>query len=230
MTCLTPRRLLALAVILALPLRAQDAASAPDAALVQRAEKIVAVLQLPDAAQAARIRDVVAGQYAALRPVHEARDAAIQAARERTDAAKALTEAAAQTARDTATARQCELHYAFLARLAAELSPAQVEQIKDGMTYGVLPNTYRVYQEMLPGLTPAQSTQILAWLTEAREHAMDAGSSKEKHAWFGKYKGRINNYLSKAGYDMKQAEHDMLARKKEVPARNTDQLPDAQAK
>jgi hypothetical protein len=33
---------------------------------------------------------------------------------------------------------------------------------------------------------------------------MDAGSSDEKHKWFGKYKGRINNYLSAAGYDMKK--------------------------
>ncbi|HNZ81766.1 MAG TPA: DUF3826 domain-containing protein, partial [Bacteroidales bacterium] len=23
-----------------------------------------------------------------------------------------------------------------------------------------------------------------------------------KHAWFGKYKGRINNYLSKRGYNL----------------------------
>lgn len=106
------------------------------------------------------------------------------------------------------------MHYAFLARLSAELAPAQVEKIKDGMTYGVLPNTFKVYQEMLPDLTPEQRTQILAWLAEAREHAMDAGSSKEKHGWFGKYKGRINNYLSKAGYDMKKAERDMFARKK----------------
>jgi len=39
------------------------------------------------------------------------------------------------------------------------------------------------------------------WLAEAREHAMDAQSSNKKHEWFGKYKGRINNYLSKQGYD-----------------------------
>ena len=35
---------------------------------------------------------------------------------------------------------------------------------------------------------------------------MDRASSKEKHAVFGKYKGRINNYLSKQGYDLKQAQ------------------------
>ena len=43
---------------------------------------------------------------------------------------------------------------------------------------------------------------------------------QEKHGWFGKYKGRINNYLSKAGYDMKKAERDMFARKKEAAATN----------
>ena len=86
--------------------------------------------------------------------------------------------------------------------------------MKDGLTYGVLPKTFQVYQEMLPDLTAEQKRQILAWLTEAREQAMDASTSDEKHAWFGKYKGRINNYLSKAGIDMKQAEKDMQARKK----------------
>ncbi len=36
----------------------------------------------------------------------------------------------------------------------------------------------------------------MSLLWEAREHAIDGGSSEEKHAWFGKYKGRIiNNYL-----------------------------------
>ena len=200
---------------------APETATAPAPVLIERAEKIVAALDLPDPARTARIREVVAGQYAALRPVHEARDTAVAAARARLASGEIEQTAAdklIQAARDTATARQCELHYTFLARLTAELDPAQVEKIKDGMTYGVLPNTFKVYQEMLPDLSPEQSTQILAWLTEAREHAMDAGSSKEKHAWFGKYKGRINNYLAKAGYDMKQAERDMFARKKAAAA------------
>ena len=41
---------------------------------------------------------------------------------------------------------------------------------------------------------------------------MDQGSSKAKHAVFGKYKGRINNYLAKQGYDMKQAENQWRQR------------------
>lgn len=218
MTYPSPRWLLLLLALIPHLLRAEDTAPALDTVLVQRAEKIIAPLQLSDSAQAVRIRDLVAAQYAALRPVHEARDAAIKAARALPEAEKAAADAAVKAARDTAAARQGELHYAFLARLSAELSPGQIEQIKDGMTYGVCPNTFRVYQEMLPDLTSEQSAQILAWLTEAREHAMDAGSSDEKHGWFGKYKGRINNYLSKAGYDMKQAERDMFARQKAAKA------------
>ena len=61
-----------------------------------------------------------------------------------------------------------------------------------------------------------REAQIKTWLVEARELAMDGGSSNEKHAVFGKYKGRINNYLSKAGYDLKKGEENL--RKTSVPA------------
>jgi len=81
------------------------------------------------------------------------------------------------------------------------------------MTYGVVPNTYKRYLELLPSLTDEQKRTILANLLEAREYAMDAGSSEEKHALFGKYKGKINNFLSAAGYDLKQAEKELAARR-----------------
>ncbi len=64
-------------------------------------------------------------------------------------------------------------------------------------------------------LTEEQKKYIYAALVEAREHAMDGGSSKEKHGWFGKYKGRINNYLSKAGYDLNKESTDWHKRVEE---------------
>jgi hypothetical protein len=203
-----PRHLLLCLALAALRAPAADPAAIPTAVQLQRAEKISAALALDDTAKAARVRDLIARHYAELAVIHAARDAALQAAKDAPD-----RDAATRVARDTATARQCERHYAFLAALATELSPAQIDQVKDGLTYGVLPNTFKVYQEMLPTLTDEQKRQILAWLTEAREHAMDASTSDEKHGWFGKYKGRINNYLAQAGIDLKQAEKDMLARK-----------------
>ena len=201
-----------LLLCLATAATAADAPPPPAPELIQRADKIVAGLKLTDAAQAARVSDLVARQYAALRLVHETRDTGLKLAGEIAD--KTEAEKAKVRIKDTATARQAALHYAYVAALAAELTPAQVDGVKNGMTYGVLPNTFKVYQEMVPNLTPEQKRQILAWLTEAREHAMDASTSDEKHGWFGKYKGRINNYLAKTGIDLKQAEKDMFARKK----------------
>ncbi len=70
------------------------------------------------------------------------------------------------------------------------------------MTYNVVKVTYDAQCDMIPTLTDEEKQQIMAWLKEARELAIDAESSKKKHEVFGKYKGRINNYLSARGYDL----------------------------
>ncbi|HEX6960865.1 MAG TPA: exo-alpha-sialidase [Lacipirellula sp.] len=179
-----------------------------------RADKILAPLALADDGQRKRVRDLIADQYVALSKLHDDRDARVTAAKgpygaESRDAAMAeakITIAAIEQQIDFAAFR---LHRTFTARLAAELSPDQVNQIKDGMTYGVVPITFRRYQELLPQLTEEQKAVVLANLLEAREYAMDAGSSEKKHWWFNKYKGRINNYLSSEGYDLKQAESQL---------------------
>ena len=94
-------------------------------------------------------------------------------------------------------------HFEFAANLENYLSEKQVEQVKDGMTFGVVPKTYQAHLEMIPSLKENEKLQILNWLKEAREFAIDAENSKAKHGWFGKYKGRINNWLTKRGYDLK---------------------------
>lgn len=208
-------RLLLSALLLSFGLRAAaaEAAAGPSAVQRQRADKIVASLGITDSAKAARIRDAIARQYYDLSLIHAKRDAALKAAKAQATTDKAAAASVEKAARDEATAAQDVLHSQYLVRLTADLTTTQVDQVKDGMTYGVLPLTFRVYQEMLPQLTAEQKAQILAWLTEAREHAMDASTSEEKHGWFGKYKGRINNYLSKAGIDMKQAEKHLAGSK-----------------
>ena len=181
-------------------------------AIRERAAKIVAQLVLDDPEQLARVTDLVAGQYRNLRSIHDARDAKIADAR-RPAADRAVAEAWIGVVRKQASLELFVLHRQFVAQLASELSPEQVDQVKDGMTYGVVPLTYDRYLELLPSLTDEQRATILAHLLEARECAMDAGSADEKHAIFGKYKGRVNNFLSQAGYDMKQAEKDWATRR-----------------
>ena len=184
--------------------------------ITERADKIVAQLQLTNRDHATRVRDLITRQYRDLNAIHSVRDQ--QSAAAKTIADKAAAEAATQAAKNEAKPRLEKLHGEFLERLSQELSPAQIVQVKDGLTYGVVPLTYRVYLQMYPDLTEAQKKQIMDWLAEAREIAMDGSTSSEKHAVFGKYKGRINNYLSKAGYDAKKGEQNL----KKAPAPKSD--------
>lgn len=94
-------------------------------------------------------------------------------------------------------------HFEFATALADYLTDGQIETVKDGMTYGVVPKTYQAHLEMIPSLKEDEKLRILNWLKEAREFAIDASDAKSKHAWFGKYKGRINNWLASRGYDLK---------------------------
>lgn len=153
--------------------------------IADRSWKIVQKLKLRDSVQAFKVRDIIAAHYMDLNEIYKKRDSL------KTN----------QILVDSAVNR---LHQPFLKKLSVYLQPDQIIQVKDGLTYGVLPVTYAAYQDMLPQLTPVQKSQILVWLTEAREKAMDAESSEKKHGWFKKYKGRINNYLSAAGIDMKK--------------------------
>jgi Spy/CpxP family protein refolding chaperone len=216
----SPFRFLLLATLLSIAGAGSAAAQAPqpteskEAAytrtITERAAKIVATLGLTDEAKSTKVRDVIANQYRELNTVHEARKAQLATLKAQPKDDK--TEAATKKIEDQTTAALDKLHGKYLKQLGRYLTTDQVAMVKDGMTYRVLPITMTAYEDMLPNLTAEQRAQMLAWLTEAREHAMDASTSEEKHKWFGKYKGRINNYLSAAGIDMNQAGKDWQAR------------------
>jgi len=176
--------------------------------ITERADKIVATLAMTNSAEALKVRDLITQQYRNLREIHDARDATIKAAKEKS-ADKAAIDAEVKGAQDEAKTKLDQLHGKFLATLSAHLMSEQVDKVKDGLTYGVVDVTYNAYLKMYPNLKEEEKTKIHAWLVEAREIAMDAGTSNEKHAVFGKYKGRINNYLSKAGYNAKEAEKNL---------------------
>ncbi|MES2329055.1 MAG: DUF3826 domain-containing protein [Bacteroidota bacterium] len=184
----------------------QDKAAADNytTVLKQRTYKIVAPLGITDSVKFFRVQNIITNQYRALGAVHDSANAKIKSLK----ASETNKEVLANAVKAIEDARMVELdklHKPYIAALSKELTPAQLIAVKDGMTYSVLPVTVKAYDEMLPSLTKDQKKQILIYLTEAREYAMDAESSEKKHAWFGKYKGKINNYLSAAGIDMKKA-------------------------
>jgi hypothetical protein len=178
-------------------------------AIEGRAADILKVLALTDTSKAAKVHDAVIAQYRALKAWHDENDTRLKAAKSDTNAV-AQIHASLQT-----------LHDYFLAKLSANLTPQQVDQVKDKMTYGVVQVTFNAYVKKYPDLTDAEKQQLLTWLIEARESSMDQGSSDEKHAVFGKFKGRINNYLSKQGYDAKTGRKKVAPL--ETPAAATSQ-------
>jgi ATP-dependent Lon protease len=157
------------------------------AAIEGRTADILKVLALSDTNQAAKVHDVIIAQYRALNAWHDANDAKLKAARKDPDA----------TAQIHASLKT--LHDEFLSKLAENLTPDQIEQVKDKMTYGKVQFTYAGYCSQYSNLSETNKQEILKMLKEAREEAMDGGSAKEKTAIFLRYKGKINNYLSKQG-------------------------------
>jgi hypothetical protein len=170
--------------------------------LTERSQKIVNMLGIEDEEMYQRVTDILVNQYKSLGVIHDGLDADMKKAKE--EAAKEKAEAIINSLKLEANRKLYDLHCEYMGKLASELTPEQVVKVKDGMTYGVVKVTYDSYCNMIPALKEEEKRQLMAWLIEAREHAMDAPSSNKKHEWFGKYKGRFNNYLSQKGYDIRK--------------------------
>ena len=181
--------------------------------IVNRSQKIVDKLGLTDAKVAEDVCNVIANRYFELNNIYEIRDAKVKAVKESGLTGDAKNEAlkAAENEKDAALYRS---HFAFPASLSLFLNEEQIEAVKDGMTYGVVKVTYEATLDMIPSLKEEEKVQIYAWLVEAREFAMDAENSNKKHAAFGKYKGRINNYLAKRGYNLTKEREEWAKRVK----------------
>ena len=152
-----------------------------------RSQKIVDALGLADTNKAAKVHDIIMEQYRALNSWHDTNDPRIKAAHHD----KAVIANINQPLR--------KLHDEYLSKLAHYLTPEQVELVKDKMTYGKVQFTFKGYCVEYPNLSDENKQAILQLLKQAREEAMDAGSSGEKSAIFNDCKGKINNYLASQG-------------------------------
>ena len=172
--------------------------------ITKRAEKIVNVLNINDSVKYKRVRNIIVDQYRSLNNIHDGYNAQVKADKLQAGDDKTTLSAKTKLLDNELEGKLNELHSGYLSKLGIELTAGQIDMVKDGMTYNILPLTYTAYLDEVPALTEPQKAQIKVWLIEAREHAIDAESSEKKHAIFGKYKGRINNYLSSQGYNMKK--------------------------
>jgi len=185
--------------------------------LHDRSIKIINTLEITDSEKYTIVVNLLADQYFNLNKIHDKTKSSIAAIRS-LQLSDEERNSRVKKEEEEKTAQLSDLHKRFITQLQSRLTEAQIEKIKDGMTYRVMPVTYGAYQDMILTLTGEQKEKIYSWLKEARELAMDEGSSEDKHKVFGKYKGRINNYLSTQGYNMKAEEKAWQQRIKEKEA------------
>lgn len=194
------------------PLLAQQSTPAPTEAekeafyatsIENRVVDILKALNLPDPAKSNTVHDVLVAQYHELRVRDAAIDARLKVDGKEVNYANREPQLAIQSK---------PLHDAFLAKLAASLTPEQIEQVKDLMTYHKVKVTYDAYCAIVPGLTDADKTKISELLNAAREEAIDGGNAPEKSAIFQKYKEQINSYLDAQGHDTAKAFADWTAK------------------
>jgi len=179
--------------------------------IVKRSQKIVDGLQLTDQKQARAVRNIIANRYFLLNDIHEVCAKRTQYAKDSVQG-KGHRQRIIESAQRRRDAELYKHHFELASNLAVYLTDEQIDAVKDGMTFGRLKRDYQAMQDMIPTLSDYEKQQVLIWLKEAREFAIDAADSKGKHYWFDKYRGRTNNWLSSRGYDLKKERDEWMKR------------------
>ena len=160
--------------------------------IMQRSKKVTDALNISGTEKGEQVLNIVANRYFKLNDIYAERDSLKAVAKTMTGEEKKRKMEYAEMLKDQ---KLYKSHFGFIADLSVYLTDAEVETVKDVLTYNVVNVTYKAQCDMIPTLKEEEKVQILAWLKEGREYAIDAESSKKKHEAFGKYKGRINNWL-----------------------------------
>ena len=187
------------------PAQKSEIEAAYTLAIDKRAAAIVTALDLKDPAKASRVTEVLTNQYRSLRQRDETIDTKLKTATNDPSGVKPDRAVLFQTLSKP-------LRDEFLSKLSNDLSPQQIEIVKDRMTYNKLKVTYDAYCAIIPNLTEADKAKIMEQLILARDEDIDGGSADEKSAIFQKYKERINEYLTAHGHDVAKAYKDWNAK------------------
>lgn len=171
-----------------------------EATIGKRADDIVALIEFKSDAQKAAVHKTIVTQYRTLNAWHEANDARRDELRK--VVGRSVDPTPEKLELDRINASLNVIHNWYLTELGTQLTAEQILIVKDKMTYGKVKVTYLAYLNQQPDLTEEQKAFLYEELVLAREAAMDAGSSKEKDVIFDKFKGRINNWLVKNGYEL----------------------------
>ncbi|RNC66730.1 DUF3826 domain-containing protein [Proteiniphilum sp. X52] len=172
--------------------------------LSNRSDKILdQYVHLPEGEIKEKVRDLMVKQYWDLNKIHDQKDRKIKELKQSGLSGERLEKEKSRL-ENKAEKKLLKLQKKYLSNLSKYLNNQQIDGIKDGMTLGAFDHNYRGFTELIPTLKQEEKEYIYNQLLEARDKAMNMGSSEDKQAVFRQYKGKINNYLSQQGYDLDQ--------------------------
>jgi hypothetical protein len=168
--------------------------SANNAVAEKRSSGILETLKLVDKEQAARVKRYIVNFILTLKNIHEGKSA---------------------PQGDAKTAALVKARGELYAGLEAEkLTTQQQEVVKNGLSANHFKINYDAFLDLVPKLTDEEKTYIHDQLASVFDEAILLNEGTAKGEAFHKVRGRINVYLSKRGYDLKQLSIERNARMK----------------
>jgi hypothetical protein len=181
--------------------------SAPvDAATQKRidgkSDRLLAALKLEEAARVERVRGILADWLVTLWSWHEKHDPELTTLWTEWNKARAVVpkdefpgEVIAHRIDDVYASLK-PAYEAFLGRLSAELTPEQIDRLKETWSRSPgMQRTYEAYLQIVPDLTPAQQEVIRNRMLLAREAAMLTDSDKEIVNIYKVHKVKVEAYV-----------------------------------
>lgn len=179
-----------------------DAVAAVQKNIDAKSDRMLKALKLDDAAKAARVKGIINAWLVAMIAWHKDNDAKLKELWSQWSKARSVVpkdefpgEVIAHQISDVYASLK-PAYESFTNQLAAELTPEQVDTIKEtwsrspGMT-----RTYNAYSEIASGLTDDQKKVIYNQMYMAREEAMLTDADKEIVNIFKIHKVKVEQYI-----------------------------------
>jgi hypothetical protein len=179
-----------------------DANAKSDADIVAKASEWTTALNLNDAAKEERVKTAIATHLKAVRDWHNDHPASTVPAGINPATGNRLSEMDRDIIANSAMPKS--VHDSLMNILKRELTPEQVETVLDKYTIGKVAFTLQGYKAIVPDLKPEEEAQILVYLKQAREQAIDFKNMKEISAIFEIYKTKCEQYLNSNGRNWRQ--------------------------
>ena len=199
----------------------EEAKAKSDAEVDKKAAEWTKSLNLQDANKEARVEQAIATHLKTIRDWNNEHPFTTVPAGINPATGNRLSDLDRQVIANSAMPKS--VHDSLMEELNRELTPEQVEMILDKYTIGKVAFTLKGYKAIVPDLKPEEEAQILTYLKQAREQAIDFKNMKQISAIFEIYKTKCEQYLNNNGRNWKQlykAYTDEIKAKKEADKQN----------